>query len=131
MCASVRISPNVLAEIVSRFGARPDPTSEALRFPLRNCGAVAVVEQEGDGGQEFPIEIVDISVNGIGFKTSLCLPDDATLIVRLRFPGIRPQSWRCRVVDVHAQGANRCWLRALFLGTLGSDSLPGVKDIPS
>ena len=129
MCASASISPNVLAEIVSRFGARPDSTSGVLRFPLQNCGAVAVVEQEGDGGRKFPIEIVDISVNGIGFKTSTCLSEDTTLTVWLRFPGIRPQSWRCRVVDVHAQAWDRYWLGALFLGTLRSDSPRGFKDI--
>ena len=130
MSAPTGISLNVLAEIVSRFGARPDWTSGALRFPLQNCGAVGAVEQEGDGGREFPIEVVDISLSGIGFKTSTCLSDDATLIVRLRFPGIRSQSWRCRVVDVHAQAWDRYWLGALFLDTLRSDSPRGAKDKP-
>jgi hypothetical protein len=118
-----------LAEIVSRFGARPDWTSGALRFPLQKCGAVGVVEQEGGGCREFPIEIVDISVKGIGFKTSIRLGEDATLIVRFRFPGLRSQSWRCRVVNVHAQAGDRFWLGALFLDTLGSDLPRGSKDI--
>jgi hypothetical protein len=129
MCASVSISPNVLAEIVSKYGARPDATRGVLRFPLQNCGAVGVVEQEGDGGQEFPIEIVDISVSGIGFKTSTPLSEDAALIVRLHFPGIQLQSWRCRVVNVHSQVGNRYWLGAMFLDTSRSGSPRGFKDI--
>ncbi len=97
------LSPDTLAVIVQQFGARVDGSIGGYsRFPLRHCNAVARTECGPEGTEPFEIEIVDLAMNGIGFRTHKPVASGTTLAVELSFPGIRPQIWRCRVVGIHA-----------------------------
>jgi hypothetical protein len=98
-----QLLPHVLAEIVERFGDRPDSTPGVrARFPLRHCVAVARVQREHGVPEPVAIEVVDLSVGGLGFKAPVLLPAGSLLTVELRVPGVLPQAWRCRVTSIHA-----------------------------
>lgn len=103
MTHETRLSPLVLADLVERFGDRPDPTGRAqARFPLRHCTAVAQVQREAGDCEEVAIEVVDLAVSGLGLKTRVPLVAGSLLTIELRAPAVRPQVWRCRVVHVYA-----------------------------
>jgi hypothetical protein len=98
-----RLSPNTLAQIVDRFGARPEGRSDgSWRFPLLHCRATARPGQDHDGKEDMSIEIVDLSLRGFGFKTNACVAPDMPLTVELQIPGLPKQIWRCRVVNVQS-----------------------------
>ena len=103
MSEAIYLPPHILAEIIDRFGARAESsTEEYLRFPLRHCNATARSECDGGSSGAFDIEIVDLSIRGIGFQTSSPVTSGAVFTVELDVPGMPPQAWRCRVVNVHA-----------------------------
>lgn len=96
------LSPNILAEIVGRHGARPDGGAGGrLRFPLRDCNAHACHEPPEGEVTPFEIRIVDLALRGLGFQTRTPLKAGDCLTVALKIPGIPTQNWHCRVVGVH------------------------------
>ncbi len=107
MASTASLSPYTLAEIVDRFGARPDPGRElSCRFPLRECSGTAQIEGSGPLGP-FEIEIIDLSLGGIGFRTAAPVFPGTVLSVALSVPGIPPQTWRCRVTALHAHEGDK------------------------
>ena len=98
-----QLSPDVLAEIVQRFGGRSEHTAEGrARFPLRYCTAVARIRRERDAFEYVPVEVVDLGVCGVGFKIHTLVVAGSLLNIELRVPGLAPQTWHCRVVHVYA-----------------------------
>lgn len=96
------LPPEVIAGMIDHFGARADDTGAGyLRFPLRHCHATARHEHEADKSKAFEIEIVDLAARGIGFETSTPVTNGTAFTVELEVPGVRRQTWHCRVVNVH------------------------------
>jgi hypothetical protein len=126
---AARLSPNILAQIVDRFGARLDATAESStpscwRFPLHKCTAVAQTDFGHDRKEYVSIEIVDLSLRGLGFKTDAPVTTDAIFTVKLRIPGIPLQTWSCRVVSVHAFDGHSYTVGATFENSAAQDAEP-------
>jgi hypothetical protein len=103
MYQGVTLSPEVLAQIVASFGGRPeDGPHEFWRFPLRRCEAVACSERGDQRDKDMNIEILNLSLQGLGFKTSTPLAKGMILNVALSIPGLPPQTWACRVAHVYS-----------------------------
>jgi hypothetical protein len=102
MSTTTRLSPHVLAEIVDRFGIRPPwNMRESLRFPLQSFTVEARPERPGGPAEPFEIEIIDLAVSGIGFKTRTPVTPGTLFTIELAIPGVTRQLWCCRVVSVH------------------------------
>ena len=101
MSETSRLRPETVAEIYGRYGARGQwKTRGSLRFPLRCCNAIARRDLPAAQSNPFEIEIADVAVGGIGFCTRTPISDGTLLTVQLEVPGMQPQTWRCRVVNV-------------------------------
>ena len=97
------LSPYVLAEIVERFGCRPEQMAEGqARFPLLNCTATAQIAREHGNWEEVPVQVVDLAVGGLGFKARVPVAAGIQLSIRFSAPGLRGQTWACRVVNVYS-----------------------------
>ena len=114
VAGTVLLSPHTLAEIVGRFGARPDPRREdTARFPLCRCSAAAQAEGSDQAGA-FEIEILDLSLRGLGFRTTAPVAPGTVLSVLLKIPGLPVQTWRCRVTAIHGHQGQHCHGGAQF-----------------
>jgi hypothetical protein len=128
---AARLSPDILAQIVDRFGARLDAGAESQtpscwRFPLQRCAAVAQTDFGHDRREYVSIEIVDLSSRGLGFRTDAPVTTGALFNVILRIPGIPLQTWRCRVVKVHAFDGNSYTVGATFENSVAQEAAPAV-----
>jgi hypothetical protein len=126
---AARLSPNILAQIVDRFGARLDARAESQtpscwRFPLHKCNAVAQTDFGHDRKEYASIEIVDLNSRGLGFKTDAPVTTGALFTVILRIPGIPPQTWTCRVVGVHAFDGHFYTVGATFENSVAQVAVP-------
>jgi hypothetical protein len=94
------LPPYLLAGLVERYGARPDSHVRTFsRFPLQHC--LALARELDNGGEAFEIEIIDVAISGIGFRTRQLVTDGAMLAVEFDAPGLRRQSWQCQVIGLH------------------------------
>jgi hypothetical protein len=119
---------DVLAQIIDRFGARLEARPEAdsaecWRFPLHRCQAVAQTQFDGGGKEYVSIEIVDLGVRGLGFKTDAPVTRGARFTVILRIPGMPLQTWNCRVVNVHSFDGKEYRVGAAFEGSAAADEV--------
>ena len=97
-----QLPPQVLAEIVARFGDRPEPTTRSsTRFPLRDCPAIARVRRDHGPVEQIAIQVMDLAITGMGFKTPVPLMPGSLLSVELQAEGLAPQNWACLVVNVY------------------------------
>ena len=109
------LSPSVLAEIVERFGGRPEHMAEGGgRFPLCHCPAVARVGRERETCEEVPIEVVDLGIRGVGFKIRTLVMVGGSLTIGLRVPGLVRQTWHCRIVSIYAFDGTHYHVGAAF-----------------
>lgn len=121
MSETNRLRPETVAEIYGRYGARGQwKTRGSLRFPLRCCNAVARRDLPAAQSNPFEIEIADVAVGGIGFRTRTPISDGTLLTVELEPPGMRPQTWRCRVVNTHSSDGEYYCVGAEFLAVLSA-----------
>ncbi|HVP12017.1 MAG TPA: hypothetical protein VMV94_12620 [Phycisphaerae bacterium] len=128
MDKNARLCPNILAQIVDRFGARLQGQTGAesfdcWRFPLHRCKAVARTEFGGDRKEYVGIEIIDLGIRGLGFRTDAPVTKGALFTVILRIPGIPLQTWNCRVVNVHSFDGKDYVAGARFEGQFDSESV--------
>ena len=101
--ATQSLSPELLVEIVDRYGARPDITPGGpWRFPLHQCIATALPERKNGGHEEIKIEIIDLGLRGLGFKTNATVEEGDLLTIFLKVPDVPPHNWSCRIVDGHS-----------------------------
>lgn len=115
MIPADRLSPQILAEIVDRFGDRPESSSEGwTRFPLRHCTGSAQIEREHSACETVPVEVMDLAVRGLGFRVCTPVMPGSLLSIELRVPGVAPQTWHCRVVRVHALDETHYYVGAAF-----------------
>ena len=92
------LSPHILAEVITFFGARPYPTDTRIRFPLRGCrGTAHLLEPERDS---IGIEILDLALSGIGFTANDYVREGAPIVIDFSCAWMRPQLWPCRVARV-------------------------------
>jgi hypothetical protein len=90
------VSESVLGEIVIRYGVNPGLLDDSvIRFRLSHCPAVA--RPASGEGDSIPIQLVDLSRAGIGFRTKSPLAAGTALVVYFNAPEIPPQAWACRV----------------------------------
>jgi hypothetical protein len=110
-----RLSPQVLAEIVNRFGDRPEAAAGGYaRFPLRHCIGLAQIKHEHSAFEAVPVEVVDLAVRGLGFKMCTPVATGSRLSIELKVPGLLLQTWHCRVVRVHALDGKHYYVGATF-----------------
>jgi hypothetical protein len=132
MYQGVSLSPEVLARIVASFGARPeDGAHELWRFPLRHCEAVASAEHTDQCDKDLDIEILNLSLQGLGFKTRTPIAKGMLLNIAISIPGMPPQTWACRVAYVHSYDGKDYCAGATFEGVVQKSPLlpagPGKK----
>jgi hypothetical protein len=96
-------SPLVLAEIISQFGDRPDPTQTNVRFPMRGLHAVTHVLT----APLFPlqVEVVELGFSGAALTTTHVLEVGTPLMVELARIACGSCRWPCRVAAVAETGA--------------------------
>jgi hypothetical protein len=129
MDRSARLCPNILAQIIDRFGARVEArpetdSAEGWRFPLQRCKAVAQTQFGGSGKEYVSIDIVDLGMRGLGFRTDSPVTKGARFTVILRIPGMPLQTWNCRVVDVHSFDGKEYRAGATFEGPTAAGAVP-------
>ena len=109
------LEPQILAQIVDRFGARVEPdSSESIRFPLQHCPARVYVRGSTAPGES--VQLVDLASRSLGFTSQTRFLAQDALLIEFDVPGIPRQVWPCRVVrsQIVADGAYR--IGACFVG---------------
>ncbi len=123
-----RISAETVSELVGRFGAKPEPAMDAAcRFPLRDCDAWVTL-LHGDGTEaKYQIEIVDVSLNGFGFRTPTAFGHGQMITVEVPIPGLDSQVWHACIASIHARAGSCHHLGARFESP---DRVPNVWRSP-
>jgi hypothetical protein len=98
------LSPYTLAHIVNHFGQRPlGPVGGASRFPLRECPGVARPASEAEQDEPRAIEIVEIGLDGLVFRTRGPVYVNKSYRVALEAEQAAGQVWKCHVTTVETQ----------------------------
>ncbi len=109
------MSPEVMATLVERYGVSADLLpGQTARFLLRQCQATAQFFVEPGKRGEFPVELTEVDIFGIGIQADRTLPEGARLAVELQIPGLARQIWRCRVVGAAQVDGGVYNMRAIF-----------------
>ena len=93
------VTPYFVAEVVNRFGSRPDPGRERARFPLQDCQAHAFRAAEPDTA--VPIQVLDLGFAGLGFTSRNSFMVEELIQVAFPAPGIADQRLACRILHSH------------------------------
>lgn len=104
------VTAAALKLVVARFSARADSMQSQIRFALRDCHAT--VHRASGEPKSFPIQVVDLAFNGLGFDSEIEVAEGALLRIVLDDQELGLDAWSCRVV--------RCLMQRTGLFRIGA-----------
>lgn len=88
-------SPDLLAEIITLYGGRLDPTHTGACFALRNCRAT--VSAAAESSEVVPVRIVALGFRGAELSSDRELSPGSALVLEFCDRTIGRHPWHCRV----------------------------------